>query len=102
VNLAWSQRYHDIPTIWVLTFGSDEVARVNRLFEGQWCAEVARHMRDHRRHKRRIFETREEAMARAEEWTRANLERIRSQLPTMVPAGGYRRAEWPASNPAGQ
>lgn len=99
MDLEWSLLYPEIPSLWVLTYRSDEVARVDRLSGDRWCAEVNRHLRDERRRKRRMFETCEEAKRAAQCWTRANLERIKTQLPVMVPAGGYRRAEWPASNP---
>jgi hypothetical protein len=76
MELRWEQ-FPGIPTIHVLMYGTDEVARFDRHSQG-WSAEVGRHMRDHQRHKRGIFDTREEAMTRAEEWTRANLRRIKT------------------------
>jgi hypothetical protein len=89
MELRWEQRWA----------GTNEVARVDRLADDRWCAEVARHMRDFRRRKQRIFASKELAMTSAEQWTRASLERIQSQLPRMVDGRGCKIAEWPASNP---
>jgi phage gp37-like protein len=99
MNLRWEQRWPEIPGIWVLYLGTDEVGRVNRVSEGRWCGEVARHRRDDRRRHSRFFASREAAMERVDAWTRASLERIQSELPVRSDAGAGKCWVWPASNP---
>lgn len=97
MDLAWSQRFSGHPQM-VLTAGTFEVALVWPLGSA-WAAEVARHMWDDRRRQRRRFPTREAAMQGAEEWTRASLPKILTQLPVRDERGAGKVWAWPASNP---
>jgi hypothetical protein len=100
MDLEWRPLYPGLGSILLLVYGTDELARVAQRVNGQgWLSEVARHQRDHRRRPQVVAPTRAAAMRWAERWTRANLERIRSQLPRAVLAFGCAKMVWPASNP---
>jgi hypothetical protein len=98
MDLEWRPLY-DIPTILVLYLGTDQLARVDRHDDGTWSSVVARHLRDGRRHLRADLPTQRAAMKFAERWVRANLQRIRSELPRVESGMGCGRVVWPASNP---
>src|SRR5690606_9704645 len=99
MDLDWHPM-HGGGSIMLLQLGSDALARVDQMLDGRWASTVRYHLRDYRRRLRAVHATRAAAMKHAERWTRANLDRIRSELPTTQPAFGCRRAVWPASNPA--
>lgn len=101
MELEWRPLFPGMGSILLLMLGTDELARVAHRVNGQgWLSEVRRHQRDHHRRRYAVAPTRAAAMKWAERWTRANLHRIREELPRSVPAFGCARMEWPASNPA--
>ncbi len=84
----------------VLCLDVHELASVQQRVDGAgWVSEVGRHQRDWRRRKHVITPTQGQAIKWAERWTRANLERIQSEMPTRGTGPNGVQLIFPLSNP---
>ena len=100
MDLQWRPHFPGCDSLAYLVLGTDELARVAKRVDGRgWVSEVGRHRRDFRRRPFVIAPSRAAAIRWAEAWTRANLERIRDELPRAVQAFGCAKMVWPPTNP---